>query len=791
MKTTITTFFVALFLATTFLGGIAKAQNVNIPDSVFKTTLLAYGYTINSNPWVSGISKIDINGDGEIQVSEAEAYTGHIYLTGSSLENSVTDFTGLEAFINFSKFSYAIYSFTPIEVVNLDLSNFQSLEEIQVFGDISIEHLNIKNNQSLTKVGLHSTYIKDIDLSNNTSLSIISCTRNDELAGLDLTNNTSLTELYCDENLLTELDLTTNTALRLLDCDNNSLTSLDVSNNTLITNMACSHNELTELDLSQNSALKGISCYSSKLRNLDLSNNPNLEKLICFDNQLSSLNIANGNNENIELLIADNNPNLTCAQHDANFDPNTKPYNDNGTNINFYDDTGWKIPAAANWSSTPCDDRIVYIPDSVFKNTLLAYGYTITDNPWVSGISKIDINGDGEIQVSEAEAYTGHIYLTGSSLGNSVADFTGLEAFINFSKFSYAVYSFTPIEVVNLDLSNFQSLEEILVFGDISIEHLNVKNNPVLNKVYVGHSYITSVDLSNNQSLTLIEAYNNKDIEELDVSNNPSLIELICNSSQISSLDLSAGSKLTDLYLGDNKLTDLDLSNNTNLINLICGDNELTSLDVSNNQSLRRLSCSHNRLSELNLSYNSELAELDCFDNELTGLDVSNNSNLIDLLCYENPQLKTLNLANGNNSNMYVMLAHNNPNLVCIQHDADFDPSSKPYNDGGNTYNVYDDTGWKKDETASWCTTSCSPTNLDTHNFAEKSTIFPNPFDNVLNITNSDVLNAISIYDITGQKIKEFEPRSRLNLSNFNQSIYIIKLLYKNGNIELIKAIKQ
>jgi Leucine-rich repeat (LRR) protein len=84
---------------------------------------------------------------------------------------------------------------------------------------------------------------------------------------------TSLESLNCNSNSLTNLDVSQNTVLSILSCANNQLTSLDVSNNLDLTNINCSSNQLTNLDVSQNTALKHFRCYDNQLTNLDVSQN--------------------------------------------------------------------------------------------------------------------------------------------------------------------------------------------------------------------------------------------------------------------------------------------------------------------------------------------------------------------------------------------------------------------------------------------------------------------------------------------------------------------------------------
>jgi len=74
-------------LASLMMLGSVLAQDqepiVNIPDLTFKAYLVF-------NP------EINTNGDTEIQVSEAEAFTGEIDVS----QKNISDLTGIEAFVN-------------------------------------------------------------------------------------------------------------------------------------------------------------------------------------------------------------------------------------------------------------------------------------------------------------------------------------------------------------------------------------------------------------------------------------------------------------------------------------------------------------------------------------------------------------------------------------------------------------------------------------------------------------------------------------------------------------------
>ena len=152
-------------------------QNVNIPDANFKAYLV-------------GNTAININGDGEIQISEAIGYSGKIECDSLS----ISDLTGIEA--------------------------FSALTELEC------------NNNKLTS----------LDLSNNTALTDLRCWNN-KLTSLDLSKNTDLTDLWCYDNQLNNLNVSQNTDLTDLICSDNQLTSLDLSKNTALTDLDCNGNK--------------------------------------------------------------------------------------------------------------------------------------------------------------------------------------------------------------------------------------------------------------------------------------------------------------------------------------------------------------------------------------------------------------------------------------------------------------------------------------------------------------------------------------------------------------------
>lgn len=227
-----------------------SAQNVNISDANFKNALLQD-------------KLINTNGDSEIQVSEAAAYSGNI---------------------------------------NVSFKSIKSLDGIEAFTKI-------------TQLDCSSNELTTFDISQNTALTSLAFSYN-KFSTVNLSKNTALTSLVCSSNKLTSLDISKNTALTTLNCASNLLTTLNVSKNTALTYLYCASNSLPILNVSKNTALTSLNCFSNKLTTLDISKNTALTSLTCYSNQLTKLNLKNGVNPTLKVLDATKNPSLNCIQVD-------------------------------------------------------------------------------------------------------------------------------------------------------------------------------------------------------------------------------------------------------------------------------------------------------------------------------------------------------------------------------------------------------------------------------------------------------------------------------------------
>lgn len=284
------------FLTMLIFGNTAiSAQNVNIPDANFKTALVA-------NP------AINTNNDTEIQLTEAQAFTGTINV---NIKN-ITDLTGIEAF---TALTVLHCNYNQLTTLNISANTALTILDCQ-FNQLTA--LDISTNTALEQLYCRNNQLTALNTSTNTALTYLSC-YNNQITTLDISTNTDLVTLWCSYNQLTALNLSNNTALATVKCQNNQLTTLNLSVNTALIVLECQNNLLTALNLSTNTALSVLRCQNNQLPALNLNTNIALSGLYCHNNQLTTLKLKNGNNTAISDFDfqAQDNPNLTCIEVDS------------------------------------------------------------------------------------------------------------------------------------------------------------------------------------------------------------------------------------------------------------------------------------------------------------------------------------------------------------------------------------------------------------------------------------------------------------------------------------------
>ena len=295
----------------------ASSLWVNVPDDNFEAYLEANGLGdgIIGNDTVS---KLNISGKLTLDVSN----------------QNISDLTGISYFTGLISLNCKNNSLT-----SLDISQNTALQNLNCRYN-QISSLDVTQNTSLTILNCSDNNLSSIDISQNTALTKFSCEDN-QLSAVDVTNNTVLNYFICGDNQITNLDLSSNNLLNYFGCHGNQLTSLDVSNNTSLEVLSFGQNSLTTIDISSNTLLTEFRCYENQLTALDLSLNTNLSIIDISYNPLTCFKLTNGNNININVFDAVQNPNLNCIEVD---DPNWS--NANWINI----DAGTTFSINCNYS---------------------------------------------------------------------------------------------------------------------------------------------------------------------------------------------------------------------------------------------------------------------------------------------------------------------------------------------------------------------------------------------------------------------------------------------------------
>ncbi len=432
----------------------------------------------------------------------------------------------------------------------------------------------------------------------------------------------------------------------------------------------------------------------------------------------------------------------------------------------------------------------VNIPDANFKAYLI-------------GNSAINTNGDNEIQISEANSFTGML----DCYKRQIKDLKGIESFTKIKQLNCSENELVSLNVsMNTALTTLQCNDNqlqtlslnanvLLYYVDCTrnlLTSIDVTKNTILTNLICHNNLLVNIDVSKNTALTFLDCYNNQ-FNNLDLSKNINLVSLYCGGNPLKTLDVTKNVKLKDIGCNDNQLTTLDISKNIALVQLNFSDNELVNLDTSKNLALNILNCTRNLLTSLDLSKNTALSNLACDVNQLNSLDLSKNISLklfscsgnklasldlsknilLTLIRCANNQLKSLNLKNTKNTLITFQEFMENPDLNCIQVDDA----------------AYSTTKWiKKDAWANY-NTNCSYT-LGTNSFNKPTLkIYPNPLNNKLNIQTKDQFQKAEIYTINGQLLKT-SLLKEIDVSELSKGNYIIKIKTDKG-LQIEKMIKE
>ncbi len=330
-KTAITVLILIVFL--TNITGFVFAQVTLIPDPKFEQELINLGLDVapvnGSVPRanIAGVTSLDVANRNITDLTGIQDFGSLKSLACNNNNLAMLDLTKNTALtsllcdrnqlvvLNVSKnTALTNLSCTNNRLTSLDVTKNILLRSFYC-DDNQLQVLDVTKNTALVTLGCSTNLLTSLDVSKNTAITALGCDRN-KLPSLDISKIFRLASFTCSDNLLTTIDVTKNSSLYFFSCFNNLLSNLDVTKNTNIRTLDCSGNQLSNLYLANNPQLVYLRCQDNRLFSLDISDKKSLTELRCNNNLLSCLNIRNGFNENITVMNATNNINLSCIQVD-------------------------------------------------------------------------------------------------------------------------------------------------------------------------------------------------------------------------------------------------------------------------------------------------------------------------------------------------------------------------------------------------------------------------------------------------------------------------------------------
>ncbi|MGV3696180.1 T9SS type A sorting domain-containing protein [Flavobacterium sp.] len=666
-------------------AGMANGQIVNIPDAGFKAELLSsssirqVAKDFNDN-WMT----IDVNNDGEVQVSEALAVKA-LNIT----DMLIFSLNGLDGFSNLEELNIGNSLITTLDVSSLANIKNVSCYNMQILTSVNVNSVNnlkgialinlqnfstldTANLTNLAQLSIYGTAMTSFNANGLARLTDLFFVGNRNATNVTVNGLSNLLHLNCSNNALTTLTISGLTGLIDLDCSANQLTNLNGLPN--LSKLACHNNRLTSFNVGGLTNLTELNCSGNEITSLNVNSLTNLVKLNANLNKLNTLNVSGlttleelhcSLNSMLTSVTLSNLPNL------KQFSAIGMPYSNgpNPNNLTTLDLSGLPNLETLNCSSGMLTslnlDNLTGLKEvNCSYNQITNLNLTNLPNLKRLNCSVNPISSLDATQVTSLEELTcGNGYITGGliqgtlrnlnvvGLANlrtltcsynllSSLDLTGL---VNLE---YLFCEGVPNNVSQLTALNVNHLSNLKVLNCNfqQLTSLNVSNLTNLEAVYCAQNHITNLDLTNLPNLMYLD-YNFNQVANANLVDLPSLQNLYCSNNYLVSLNVLNLTNLKSLNCASNQLTSLNLSGLTNLETLDFSNNQLTLSNISGlSTNLKSLNCSGNNLTDLNISGLTSLETLQTFGNQLSTLDLSTLNNLKNLDCSGN-QLTDLQIS--------------------------------------------------------------------------------------------------------------------------------------------------
>ena len=438
-----------LFLVITFTT-FCKAQIVNIPDNNLRLALLNH------------IPVIDTNSNGQIEISEAQLITDELILNNKSITNC----TGIEAFVNVKKINFA----------NNNLAS--TVSSPLVFNSLLL--------------------LEELDLSNNNQILAVNCNQ-----------ITPLKKLFLDRDVSSVL-LNSQTQLLELKCASATFVSLSVFNKVLLQKLNIYIIETDYPDLSLGTL--------NNLTELNLDSYFNGVSLNTFTGNVPSLYKISFNNISISSQISFSFLNNVREFSLGGSCDYVYLYNKLYTLTNLK-----KLTLNSNWSFSP------NFPSNLlnFSNNLQLEFINIHLSPSTASYLPINLANNSNLKHLELYNYnSSSISLNNNILlenlilqGSHFTSPINLSNNINLKKLNLYGITLSSISVpYTINLSQNMSLEEVSIF-DNYLNNINFGSVSTINKLEILESKLDTINLTSFSSLIDLNFNSTKDVLEIDLNN--------------------------------------------------------------------------------------------------------------------------------------------------------------------------------------------------------------------------------------------------------------------------------
>ena len=431
---------------------------------------------------------------------------------------------------------------------------------------------------------------------------------------IDVSSLTQLQELFINDNALTAVDVSANTSLLRLGVMRNNITgTLDVSTNTNLQELYAHFNQIDNLVSTNSPGLTRLAIQSNNLTGLNLANFPGLSYVSCQENNISTLDIST--NQLINRVDAHYNSGLVLTTDPILGNPTLSSLNLSGTGLSNY-----------NGAPYPNLQWLLLNDNNLDKfngnNTLLVENLFLANNQ----IGSLNLSSNTSLLrliandnlLTDLDVRNGNnVNLTTLNVTNNLLTCISVDDPLD-GTMPYPSWSIDPGVIFS---GNCKGEPEVVLIPDPNFEAAlgSIDSDGEINgRIFRSDAEsVTSLNVreSSISDLTGIEAFVN--LEFLDAALN--LLE---------SVDLSENTKLIDINIPGNNLSELEIFSGSNLIHLDVSLNPITSIDLSD----------FNNLEILALRYTL-----------LTELDLRNNPNLLTLAVFENPNLFCIAVDDPNN----------------------------------------------------------------------------------------------------------------------------------------------